>query len=142
MCLGVGLRPEQLNLRDVRYRGLQGEMENEIAGIQAVFTHEFDNFDLEYNASFRTVDFYPRNAASDGIFYDGVDPLDEDVFSGQFWQTRSDAFVQELRLSSNGDGRLDWSVGLFGFKEDQEVGFFAVDREGFAIHIRHGELSA
>jgi len=130
----TGLRPDQLNLRDVRYRGLQGEMENEIAGIQAIFTHQFDNFDLEYNGSFRTVDFYQRNAASDGIFYEGVDTLDEDVFSGQFWQTRSDAFVQELRLTSNGDGRLQWSTGLFGFTEDQEVGFFALADKGYCCY--------
>lgn len=130
----TGLRPDQLNLRDVRYRGLQGEMENEIAGIQAVLTHEFDNFDLQYSASFRTVDFYQRNAASDGIQYDNVAPLDEDVFSGQFWQTRSDALVQEIRLSSNNDGALEWSVGLFGFKEDQEVGFLALADKGYCCY--------
>lgn len=130
----TGLRPDQLNLREVRYRGLQGEMENEIAGIQAVLTHEFDNFDLQYSASFRTVDFYQRNAASDGIQYDNVAPLDEDVFSGQFWQTRSDALVQEIRISSNNDGALEWSVGLFGFKEDQEVGFLSLADKGYCCY--------
>jgi iron complex outermembrane receptor protein len=130
----TGLRPDQLNLRDVRYRGLQGEMENEISGIQAILTHQFDSFDLEYNASFRTVDFYQRNAASDGIDYNGVGALDEDVFSGQFWQTRSDALVQELRLSSNGEGALEWSLGLFGFKEDQEVGFFSLADKGYCCY--------
>ncbi len=130
----TGLRPDQLNLKDVRYRGLQGEMENEIAGIQAVLTHSFDTIDLQYSASFRSVDFYQRNAASDGISYDGIGELDEDVFSGQFWQTRSDAFVTELRLSSNTDGPLQWSTGLFGFKEDQEVGFFALADKGYCCY--------
>ncbi len=127
----TGLRADDLNLRDVRYRGLQGEMENEIAGIQAVFTHQFDGFDFEYNGSFRTVDFYQRNAASDGIDYEGINALDEDNFSGQFWQQRSDAFVQEIRFSSNNDGPLQWSAGLFGFKEDQETGFFSLADKGY-----------
>ena len=130
----TGLRPDQLNLRDVRYRGLQGEMENEIAGIQAVYKKDFDTVSLEYNASFRSVDFYQRNAASDGIHYDGVDALDEDNFSGQFWQSTSDAFVTELRLSSNGDGPLQWSTGIFGMSEDQEVGFFSLADKGYCCY--------
>ena len=129
-----GLRPDQLDLKNVRYRGLQGEMENEIAGIQAVLKRSFESFDLEYSASFRTVDFYQRNASSDGITFDGVGTLDEDNFSGQFWQTQSDAFVTELRLSSNGDGPLQWSTGLFGFKEDQAVGFFALADKGYCCY--------
>ncbi|MCH2190952.1 MAG: TonB-dependent receptor, partial [Gammaproteobacteria bacterium] len=128
------LRAEDLNLRDVRYRGLQGEMENDIAGIQAVFERSFDNFDLELSGSYRTVDFYQRNAASDGIDFDGVGALDEDNFSGQFWQSRSDAFIAELRLSSNNDGPLQWTTGLFSFTEDQEVGFFALADKGYCCY--------
>lgn len=128
------LRPDQLNLRDVRYRGLQGEMENEIAGVQLNLVHSFDSMDLEYNGSFRTVDFYQRNAASDGIAYDGVGALDEDVFSGQFWQTRSDSLVHELKLSSSGDGALQWTTGVFGFSEDQEVGFFSLADKGYCCY--------
>jgi iron complex outermembrane receptor protein len=130
----TGLRPDELNLRDVRYRGLQGEMENEIAGIQAVFKKSFDTIDLEASTSFRTVDFYQRNAASDGIAYDGVGALDEDNYSGQFWAATSEALVAELRLSSNTDSRLQWTTGVFGFSEDQEVGFFSLADKGYCCY--------
>lgn len=129
-----GLRPEELNLRDVRYRGLQGEMENDIAGFQAVITHDFDTMQLQYSGSYRTVDFYQRNAASDGITFDGVDELDEDNFSGQFWETKSDSIVQELRLSSLEGSRLQWQTGIFGFQEDQEVGFFSLADKGYCCY--------
>ncbi|MBX2850065.1 MAG: TonB-dependent receptor [Acidiferrobacterales bacterium] len=129
-----GLRPEELNLRDVRYRGLQGEMENEIAGFQALITHDFNSMRLQYNGSYRTVDFYQRNAASDGISFDGVNDLDEDNFSGQFWETKSNAFVQEIRLASLEGSRLQWSTGLFGFQEDQEVGFFSLADKGYCCY--------
>lgn len=126
-----GLRPEQLNLRDVRYRGLQGDTENDIAGIQFLLGYDFDSFRLEYNGSYRTVDFRQTNAASDGIDFPGVDELQEDNFSGNFWASTSDALVQELRLVSNNDGPLQWSTGLFNITEDQEVFFFALADRGF-----------
>jgi len=126
-----GLRPEQLNLRDVRYRGQQGDLRNELAGFQALVTYDFDGFQLEYSGSFRTLDFEQTNASSDGIAFAGANPLQEDNFSNTFWNTTSDSIVQELRLSSTGDGPLQWTTGIFGFVEDQEVAFQTTADRGF-----------
>lgn len=127
----TGLRPEQLNLRDVRYRGQQGDLDSKVGGIQAVIEYEFENVTFSYNGSYRFVDFEQINAASDGIAFAGVDPLQEDNFSNTFWNTTSDSFVQEIRLASNHDGAFQWSAGIFGFIEDQEVAFQTTADRGF-----------
>ena len=126
-----GLRPEQLELRDVRFRGQQGDLDSKVGGVQAVIEYDFENVTLSYNGSFRFVDFEQVNAASDGIDFIGANPLQEDNFSNTFWNTTSDSFVQEIRLSSNHDGAFQWSTGLFGFVEDQEVAFQTTADRGF-----------
>jgi len=126
-----GLRPEQLNLRDVRFRGQQGELDSDVGGIQAVFEYDFENVKFTSNTSFRFVDFEQVNAASDGITFDGVTPLEEDNFSNTFWNTTSESLVQEIRFSSNHDGAFQWSAGAFGFIEEQEVAFLTTADRGF-----------
>jgi iron complex outermembrane receptor protein len=131
-----GLRPEQLDITRVVYRGLQGEMTNKLGGLQAKVNYDFGGFEAELSSSYRSVDFYQRNAASEGIDYPGRDlsAVQYDNFSGQYWQTKSKSYVNELRLFSNDKGPLQWSAGLFSFQEDQQVGFLALADRGYCCY--------
>jgi len=127
----TGLRAEDLPLRDVRFRGRQGDVENEIFGIQAIYNKDFNGFELEVSGSFRSVDYEQISAGNDGIAFAGQDPLQTDNFSGQLWNTTSESIIGEVRLTSNGGGPLQWTVGAFGFSEDQEVLLYQVADRGF-----------
>lgn len=131
-----GRRAEDLDLRDVAYRGPEGDMENELWGIQAKLAYEFDNMTLQYIGSYREVDFQQRNASSDGIDYPGrdLDAIDLDIWSSVYWDTQSESQVHELRLISDGEGRLQWSTGAFYFDEDQESGFFSLNDKGYCCY--------
>ena len=129
--LETGLRAEDLDLRDIRFRGRQGDIRNEIFGLQSVFTYSFNGFDIEASGSFRSVDYEQISAGNDGIAFAGQDPLEQDNFSGQLWNTTSEALIGEIKASSTGDGPLQWTVGAFGFDEDQEVLLYQVADRGF-----------
>lgn len=131
--IGSGLRPEQLDLKRVVYRGLQGEMENELWGVQGKISYDFGGFSAEVTGSYRSVDFYQINASSDGIDFPGRDlsAVQYDNFSGNFWQTRSKSQVYEARLVADNDQRLRWNVGGFYFKEDQAVGYLSLADRGY-----------
>ena len=134
--VGSGLRPDKLNLKHVVYRGLQGDMENELWGIQGKINYDFGTFGAELTGSYRSVDFYQVNASSDGIDYPGRDlsAVQYDNYSGNFWQTRSKSQVYEARLFANDDQRFRWNLGAFYFKEDQAVGYLALADRGFCCY--------
>jgi iron complex outermembrane receptor protein len=134
----TGKRPEDLDLRDVVYRGPQGEMRNNLAGLQLKLDYDFGPMTLEYGGSRRTVDFHQRNAASEGIAYDGRDynAIEFDNFSTQYWVTKSTSTIHELRLVSNDNprDRLNWAAGLFHFDEDQQVGYLSLQDRGYCCY--------
>ena len=132
----TGLRPEDLDLRKVAYRGQQGEMENDLWGVQSKITYDFGPLAVEYSGSFRKVDFYQRNASNDGIAYPGRDlsTLDTDVYSTQFWEQISESQIHELRLVSSTDHMVEWSTGLFYFEEDQQSSFFSMADKGYCCY--------
>ncbi len=134
--VGSGLRPDKLNLKHVVYRGLQGDMENELWGIQGKINYDFGTFGAELTGSYRSVDFYQVNASSDGIDYPGRDlsAVQYDNYSGNFWQTRSKSQVYEARLFANDDQRFRWNLGAFYFNEDQAVGYLALADRGFCCY--------
>lgn len=132
-----GKRAEELDLRRVVYRGLQGEMENSLGGFQAKIDYDFGKFAGELTGSYRSVDYYQRNAASDSIDYPGRDlsAVNYDNFSGQFWQTKSKSKILEARLLSNDDkAKFSWATGAFYFKEDQQVGFLSLADRGYCCY--------
>lgn len=131
-----GERAEDLDLKDVAYRGTQGELENDLWGIQGKVSYDLDFAVLEYSSSYREVDFSQRNAASDGIDYPGRDlaALDTDVYSSVYWETVSESQVHELRLVSDSNAALQWSVGAFYFDEEQESGFFSLSDKGYCCY--------
>ncbi|MDK2761922.1 MAG: TonB-dependent receptor [Sphingopyxis sp.] len=131
--VGSGLRPDKLNLKNVIYRGLQGDMQNELWGIQGKINYDFGGVGAELSGSYRSVDFYQVNAASDGIDFPGRDlsAVQYDNFSGNFWQTRSKSQVYEARLFADDEQSLRWNLGAFYFKEDQAVGYLSLADRGY-----------
>jgi len=130
----TGLRAEQLPLRDIAYRGAQGTMRNDLSGVQGKASYDFDSFGAELSLSQRKVDFYQRNAQSNGIAWPGRNWSAEkwDDFSTQYWQTKSDSKVGELRLYSGEDAKVfQWNVGAFTFNEDQKVGYLSLTDGGY-----------
>ena len=133
----TGLRPEDLPLRDVVYKGTQGEMHNDLSGMQAKASYDFDDWGGELSLSQRKVNFYQRNAESDGIVWPGRDysTVQWDNFSSNYWETKSNSDIAELRLfSGDGPRTLQWSVGAFGFTEHQKVGYLALSDSGYCCY--------
>ncbi len=132
----TGLRPEQLDLRRVVYRGQQGDMENELWGVQGKIGYRFDTFSVEATGSYRSVDFMQSNASSESIAWNGRDysTVQFDNFSNNFWQTKSQSQVYELRASADSDQSLRWNLGGFYFKEKQQVGYMAVADRGYCCY--------
>lgn len=132
----TGRRAEELNLRDVVYRGQQGEMENELWGVQGRIRYGFDTFAIEATGSYRSVDFYQANASSESIAWPLRDysTVQFDNFSNNFWQTRSQSQVYEIRATADEGQRLRWNLGGFYFKEDQQVGYMAVADRGYCCY--------
>ena len=130
----TGLRAEQLPMRDIVYRGAQGTLHNDLSGVQGKVSYDFDDFGAELSLSQRKVDFYQRNGQSDGIAWQGRDYSAEkwDVFSTQYWQTKSKSRVGEFRLySGEGAKTFQWNVGAFAFNEDQKVGYLSMVDAGY-----------
>lgn len=124
-----GLRAEDMDLRKVVYRGLQGDMRNELWGVLGKVEYDFGPVSAELNLSRRSVDYYQRNGQSDGIAYPGrnLAAVNYDNYSTQYWQTLSQSNVYELLLHSNDVGRpLQWTAGAFHFKEKQGVGYLSL----------------
>ncbi|KPF48600.1 TonB-dependent receptor [beta proteobacterium AAP121] len=132
-----GLRAEDLDLRQVVYRGLEGRMENRLGGLQFKASLALGGFDAEWSSSYREVDFYQRNSGTDSINWPGRDlaGINYDNYSNQWWQTRSQSEIHELRLSSSDpNARLKWTAGLFHFNEDQQVGFLSLADRGYCCY--------
>lgn len=127
-----GGTPDQLELREVLYRGPQGMVENDNWGVALNASYDFGPAVLEYTASRRSVDYYQVNASNEGVVRPGygAGDVDYDNFGTQYWLTLSDSYVHELRLSSAPGARAVWSTGLFYFEESQQVGFLSLVDKG------------
>jgi outer membrane receptor protein involved in Fe transport len=79
----------------------------ENSGISAQIDREFDGFTLTSITSIRTTDSFSS--------------IDADFSSGDYIRnditTEIDTFTQEIRLTSDGDGNVDWMVGGYFFDE-------------------------
>lgn len=137
-----GFAPDDLDLRDVVYTGPQGLLDSTNKGIMGSFGYDFGGLSLEYNLSYRDVDYYQVNASSTGINWpgrnltqrppgssDGSRP-DYDLFSSNYWETLSQSETHELVLSSPDSARFRWTAGGFYFHENQKVGLFSLADKG------------
>jgi iron complex outermembrane recepter protein len=126
-------KPEDLDFRRVVYRGAEGVANNEISGIMGKIEYTTGPVVTELNLSKRKVDFYQRNNGTDEIDYAGRNyaGTNFDNYSTVYWQTISDSTIAELRFSNSDEkARLKWSAGIFGFEEDQQSAFFALNDRG------------
>ena len=128
---GEAVTAEDFNLRSVRYRGTQGDLDSETFGLLTNLQYDFGSFIIDGNLSYRGVRFNQTNASNAGTAFDGNIDFEADNFSSVYWETNSDAIIGELRLLSNGDGPVQWSAGIFGFDESQEVSFLSVSDRSF-----------
>lgn len=138
-----GYKADDIELRDILYRGVQGKVDNKLWGFQGTVRYDFGPVNLEYNGSYRDVDYFQINSASDGNTWPGRDlrerppgqpaswgGIDYDNFGTNYLQARSQAQTHELRLSSADDARFRWTTGGFYFHEKQQVGFIALADKG------------
>lgn len=127
-----GGTPDQLELREVLYRGPQGLVENDNWGLALNASYDFGPAVLDYTASRRSVDYYQVNASNEGVVRPGygAGDVDYDNFGTQYWLTLSESDVHELRLTSAPGAETVWSTGLFYFKESQQVGYLSLVDKG------------
>ncbi|MDG2459384.1 MAG: TonB-dependent receptor [Luminiphilus sp.] len=88
--------------------------EIETQGTSLHVDYDFDRFTLTSISAFRTLDQFQ---SGDVDFTSARLILPE---AGDFRGTKIDTFTQELRLTSTGDGPLQWMVGAFYFNEEVE----------------------
>lgn len=132
----AGFDFDQVDPRQVVYRGWQGDMDSTHFGHQLNMAYDFDSFSMEYSGSYRELDFNQTNAQNDGIAYPGRDlnAVDYDNWGNVWWYTGSKSQVHELRFLSPDDSRARWIGGLFYFDEDQETGFFSTADNGYCCY--------
>lgn len=139
----AGFKPDDIDMRSVVYRGVQGKVDNKLWGFQGTVRYDFGGVNLEYNGSYRDVDYFQINSGSVGNTWPGRDlslrppgapasagGIDYDVFNTNYLQARSQAQTHELRLSSDDDARFRWTTGGFYFHEKQQVGFMSLTDKG------------
>lgn len=139
----AGFEPDDIDMRAVVYRGVQGKVDNKLWGFQGQVRYDFGAVNLEYSGSYRDVDYFQINAAADGNSWPGRDlrerppgepaswgGVDYDNFGTNYLQARSQSQTHELRLSSDDDARFRWTTGGFYFHEKQQVGFISLTDKG------------
>ena len=129
-----GFRFDDLEPREVVYRGTQGDLDSETWGLATTISYDFGPVVLEYTGSYRELDFRQTNASNDQVNFPGrdlsTDGVDYDNFSTVYWQQESESIIHELRLYSPDDARLRWTAGVFAMDEDQFSGFFSLNDKG------------
>ena len=129
-----GFTFDDLEPRDIVYRGTQGELDSETWGIAATITYDFGPLIVEYTGSYRELDFNQTNASNEQVDFPGrdvsIDGVDYDNYSTVYWQQESESLINELRVYSPDDARLRWTAGIFSLDEDQTSGFFSLNDKG------------
>ncbi|MEO1029445.1 MAG: TonB-dependent receptor [Pseudomonadota bacterium] len=125
--LDQGIDPADIeDPRDVLGRGITPEENTRHWGVVGNLQYDGDWFNVEYIGSYRDLVYdyeftTPASPFFDGIF-DVIDPLTTlDNFSRIRFITDSESIIQELRIFSEDDATLKWTVGGFYFKENQRT---------------------
>jgi len=126
--LGNGIDPDDIdNPRDVFGRGITPEEDTEHYGIKGHVEYDFGDIKAEYIGSYRDLVYDYEFITPASPNFDGalgfLEPFNEvfDNFSRVAFTTDSESQVHELRLFSDNDDKLTWSLGGFYFIEDQRT---------------------
>lgn len=124
--LGNGIDPDDIeNPREVIGRAFTPDEDTEHYGIKGQIDYDGDGFNIEYIGSYRDLVYDYEFVTPAAPFYEGVldtlGPLDFDNFSRVRFITDSESIIQELRLFSEDDARLQWTVGGMYFNEQQRT---------------------
>jgi iron complex outermembrane receptor protein len=110
------------NPRRVYQRGRFPTAETEHWGVRLNVDYDVGPFTIEFLASYRYQDWNQYSGSNAGYFTDVNDLPDQDWDAWSYAQQQnndSKSLVGELRFASPDDQQLVWSLGLFGFYEDQ-----------------------
>lgn len=124
--LAQGIDPEDIeDPRAVFGRGITPEEDTSHWGVVANLNYDGDWFNVEYIGSYRDLVYDYEFTTPASPFFEGaldlLGPLDFDNFNRIRFTTASESIVQELRLFSDDDAKLQWTAGGFFFKEDQRT---------------------
>jgi iron complex outermembrane recepter protein len=130
----TGKGADDLDLRKIHYRGPQGDLKSKLWGLQGKLDYDFGLFGAELTTSIRDVNFRQTNASSAGVDFEGFAPRYDD-FQRVYWQAKSQAGVGELRFyNSDSNDALNWTAGLFGFRENQATAFATLTDRGYCCY--------
>jgi iron complex outermembrane recepter protein len=118
------------NPRTVYQRGRYPETELEHWGVRLNATYDVGPVVFELLGSYRWQDWHLWSGSNAGAFadVDSTNSASRENLVNQNWdswsfasqqQNNSGSYVGEFRIASPDTGRVVWSVGLFGFYEDQ-----------------------
>ena len=130
--LGEGVDPDDIdNPRDVFARGITPVEDTEHYGIKGHVEYDFGDFKAEYIGSYRDLVYdYEFTTPASPNFDGALEALrgDDGTFNETFdnfnrinFTTDSESQIHELRLFSDNDSKLDWTLGGFYFIEDQRT---------------------
>ena len=126
--LGNGIDPDDIdNPRDVFGRGITPDEDTEHYGIKGHIEYDFGGFKAEYIGSYRDLVYDYEFITPAAPNFDGalelLQPFDEvfDNFSRVNFTTDSESIINEFRLFSDNDEKLQWTAGVFYFLEDQRT---------------------
>ncbi len=125
--LGNGIDPDDIDdPRDVWGRGLEPDNKTTHWGVKLEADYDLDFANLEFIASYRDLDYDFEASTPLTPDYRGVEqtlqPLNEalDNWSRFQFKTEDQSTIFELRLVSSDLERLQYTVGLFYFDEEQK----------------------
>lgn len=126
--LGNGIDPDDIDdPREVFGRAFTPDEDTEHWGVVGKLEYDGDWLNVEYIGSYRDLVYdYEFVTPAAPNFEGALDLLQPfattfDNFSRVRFITDSDSIVQELRLFSEDDARLQWTVGGFYFNEEQRT---------------------
>ena len=137
--LGNGIDPDDIDdPRDVWGRGLEPSNDTDHWGIKTEINYDLDFANLQFIASYRDLDYDFEASTPLTPDYRGVEqtlqPAEEnfDNWSRFQFQTEDQSTILELRLVSPDLNRIQYTAGLFYFKEEQKSFLASTgDRQGF-----------
>ncbi len=116
--------PDEIdNPRRVYQIGHQARQNMNHQGGRLTVNWDLGPFAVEALGSYRDLKYTQYTGGSAGVIYDGFNFEDQgtDFFGGAYWLSQSQSEVFELRAFAPEGSRLQWTAGVFGLLEQQQV---------------------